>query len=179
MSGVLDVVAIPGGAAVVATNSWAAIQGAEKLRIRFKPTPHDQLDSAAISKQMRAGLGEDAQPINARADGDWVAVSTSSQSIAERVMRLVGRPDLIEQPWFASGHQRAEHADELDDAVSSWIGARRTSEVIAASSRRSGTTARHPGSPPWMCRRRSARRTAPRTRRRRRRTANRACRSSR
>jgi crotonobetainyl-CoA:carnitine CoA-transferase CaiB-like acyl-CoA transferase len=65
-------------------------------------------------------------------DGEWVAVSTSSQSIAERVMRLVGRPDLIDEPWFATGHQRAEHADELDDAVSSWIGARSTAHVIAA-----------------------------------------------
>ncbi len=31
------------------------------------------------------------------ADGEWVAVSTSSQSIAERVLRLVGRPDLVER----------------------------------------------------------------------------------
>ncbi len=37
-------------------------------------------------------------------DGQWVAVSTSSQSIAERVMRLVGRPDVIDEPWFATGH---------------------------------------------------------------------------
>ena len=34
-------------------------------------------------------------------------------------MRLVGRPDLIDEPWFATGHQRAEHADELDEAVNS------------------------------------------------------------
>ena len=39
-------------------------------------------------------------------------------------MRLVGRPDLIEQPWFATGHSRAQHADELDDAVGGWIAAR-------------------------------------------------------
>ena len=65
-------------------------------------------------------------------DGEWVAVSTSSQSIAERVMRLVGRADLIEEPWFATGHQRAEHADVLDEAVSSWIAARPTAEVINA-----------------------------------------------
>jgi len=65
-------------------------------------------------------------------DGDWVAVSTSSQSIAERVLRLVGRDDLVEQPWFASGRQRAEHADELDDAVGGWIGAHGTEEVVAA-----------------------------------------------
>jgi crotonobetainyl-CoA:carnitine CoA-transferase CaiB-like acyl-CoA transferase len=65
-------------------------------------------------------------------DGDWVAVSTSSQSIAERVMRLVGRADLVDEPWFASGHTRAEHADELDDAVGAWIAARPTGEVLAA-----------------------------------------------
>lgn len=64
-------------------------------------------------------------------DGEWVAVSTSSQSIAERVLRLVGRPDLVEQPWFATGHQRAQHADELDAAVSAWIAARPADEVVA------------------------------------------------
>jgi crotonobetainyl-CoA:carnitine CoA-transferase CaiB-like acyl-CoA transferase len=65
-------------------------------------------------------------------DGGWVAVSTSSQSIAERVMKLVGRPALATQPWFASGHGRAQHVEELDAAVSAWIGARPTAEVLAA-----------------------------------------------
>lgn len=65
-------------------------------------------------------------------DGQWLAVSTSSQSIAERVLRLVGRPDLIKQPWFATGRQRAEHADELDAAVGEWIAARDAAEVAAA-----------------------------------------------
>jgi len=65
------------------------------------------------------------------ADGEWVAVSTSSQSIAERVMRLVGRPDVVDEPWFATGHQRAQHADELDAAVAAWIAARPADEVVA------------------------------------------------
>ncbi|MGB3438807.1 MAG: CoA transferase [Actinophytocola sp.] len=65
------------------------------------------------------------------ADGEWVAVSTSSQSIAERVLRLVGRPDVVSEPWFATGHQRARHADELDAAVSSWIAERPADEVVA------------------------------------------------
>jgi crotonobetainyl-CoA:carnitine CoA-transferase CaiB-like acyl-CoA transferase len=65
------------------------------------------------------------------ADGEWVAVSTSSQSIAERVLRLVGRPDVVDEPWFATGHQRAQHADELDAAVAGWIAARPTDEVVA------------------------------------------------
>ncbi|MBK3636555.1 CoA transferase [Streptomyces sp. MBT97] len=66
------------------------------------------------------------------ADGGWVAVSTSAQSVAERVMRLVGRPDLIDEPWFATGADRAAHADVLDEAVGSWIAARDRVDVLAA-----------------------------------------------
>ena len=66
------------------------------------------------------------------ADGRWVAVSTSAQSIAERVMTLVGRPDLIDEPWFATGSGRAEHADLLDEAVGGWIAQRPRQEVIEA-----------------------------------------------
>ncbi|WP_405947339.1 CoA transferase [Streptomyces prunicolor] len=66
------------------------------------------------------------------ADGSWVAVSTSAQSIAERVMRLVGRPELIDEPWFATGADRARHADILDAAVGDWIAQRTRTEVLAA-----------------------------------------------
>ena len=65
-------------------------------------------------------------------DGSWVAVSTSAHSIAERVMRLVGRPEFIDEPWFSSGAERAKHADELDAAVGSWIAERDRDEVLRA-----------------------------------------------
>ncbi|MEV4396778.1 CoA transferase [Nonomuraea sp. NPDC049607] len=64
-------------------------------------------------------------------DGRWLAISTSAQPIAERVVTLVGRADLVEQPWFASGHGRVQHVDELDEAVATWIAARDADEVIA------------------------------------------------
>lgn len=66
------------------------------------------------------------------ADGTWVAVSTSAQSIAERVMTLVGRPDLIDEPWFATGADRARHADLLDEAVGGWIARHTRTDVLAA-----------------------------------------------
>lgn len=66
------------------------------------------------------------------ADGSWLAVSTSAQSIAERVMHLVGRPDLIDEPWFGSGSGRAEHCDVLDEAVGGWIARRTRAETMAA-----------------------------------------------
>ncbi|MGW2413285.1 CaiB/BaiF CoA transferase family protein [Streptomyces tubercidicus] len=66
------------------------------------------------------------------ADGSWVAVSTSAESVAERVMRLVGRPEVIDEPWFATGEGRARHADELDAAVGDWIARHDRAEVLAA-----------------------------------------------
>ncbi|MFD0031398.1 CaiB/BaiF CoA transferase family protein [Streptomyces sp. NPDC055059] len=65
-------------------------------------------------------------------DDKWVAISTSAQSIAERVMRLVGRPELIDEPWFETGAGRAGHADELDTAVGSWIARHSRDDVLAA-----------------------------------------------
>ncbi|HEX2173383.1 MAG TPA: CoA transferase [Dehalococcoidia bacterium] len=64
-------------------------------------------------------------------DGRWVAISTSADSIAERVMRLVGHPEVIDEPWFKSGRQRAAHGDELDAMVGEWIGRHDLEMVIA------------------------------------------------
>jgi len=65
-------------------------------------------------------------------DGSWVAVSASAQQIANRVMRLVGHPEVIDEPWFASGFGRYEHVEEIDQYVSDWIAARDRDEVIEA-----------------------------------------------
>jgi crotonobetainyl-CoA:carnitine CoA-transferase CaiB-like acyl-CoA transferase len=70
--------------------------------------------------------------VYATADGKWVAVSSSATSIAERVMRLVGKADLVSEPWFATGAGRASHVDEIDAAVAAWIAARDREEVVAA-----------------------------------------------
>ncbi|MEV0587506.1 CoA transferase [Nonomuraea sp. NPDC050310] len=64
-------------------------------------------------------------------DGRWLAISTSAQSIAERVVTLVGRADLVAEPWFATGSGRVAHVEELDAAVGSWIAERDAEEVIA------------------------------------------------
>jgi crotonobetainyl-CoA:carnitine CoA-transferase CaiB-like acyl-CoA transferase len=96
-----------------------------------QPLWYDQLDHV----QPRTGnRSANNAPRNTyrTADGSWVAVSTSAQSVAERLMRLVGRPDLIEEPWFATGADRARHADELDDAVGAWIARRSRTEVLDA-----------------------------------------------
>jgi crotonobetainyl-CoA:carnitine CoA-transferase CaiB-like acyl-CoA transferase len=63
------------------------------------------------------------------ADEQWVALSTSSDSVAARVLRLVGVGD---DPRFATFASRVEHRAELDQIVADWIGARSMDEVLAA-----------------------------------------------
>ena len=94
-------------------------------------TSYDQL---GLVQERRGNRSVNNAPRNCyrAADGNWVAVSTSSQSIAERVLRLVGRPEYLHEPWFSTGRGRAQHADELDAAVAAWIGERDTPEVLAA-----------------------------------------------
>lgn len=63
-------------------------------------------------------------------DGHWIAISTSANTIAENVMRLVGHPEVIDEDWFATGSGRAAHGDLLDGYVSSWVGERTRDEVV-------------------------------------------------
>lgn len=65
-------------------------------------------------------------------DGRWVAISTSADSVAARVMELVGHPEVTREPWFGSGRTRAQHADLLDPLVAAWIAARDYEEVVTA-----------------------------------------------
>ncbi len=96
-----------------------------------QPTVYDQL---GVVQQRTGNRSSNNAPRNTyrTTEGTWLAVSTSAQSVAERVMRLVGRPELIDEPWFASGGGRAAHADILDDAVGGWIAQRTAAEVVAA-----------------------------------------------
>jgi crotonobetainyl-CoA:carnitine CoA-transferase CaiB-like acyl-CoA transferase len=62
-------------------------------------------------------------------DGAHFAVSGTSPTAAERIIRLVGGDELLEDPRFAAHDGRTEHADELDTLVARWIGERDADEV--------------------------------------------------
>jgi crotonobetainyl-CoA:carnitine CoA-transferase CaiB-like acyl-CoA transferase len=61
------------------------------------------------------------------ADGKWVAVSTSSDSVAARVMALIGAGDDERSTTFDG---RVAHRDEIDQRLSAWIGERSIAEVL-------------------------------------------------
>ncbi|MER7745535.1 CoA transferase [Streptomyces bacillaris] len=94
------------------------------------PTVYDQL---GIVEQRHGNRSTNNAPRNTyrTGDGHWVAVSTSAQRIAERVLELVGHPEVIEEEWFATGHGRAQHAELLDTLVGGWISERTRDEVVS------------------------------------------------
>jgi crotonobetainyl-CoA:carnitine CoA-transferase CaiB-like acyl-CoA transferase len=97
----------------------------------MQPMVYDQLGTI---QQRTGNRSVNNAPRNTyqTSEGKWVAISTSAQSIAERVMELVGHPEVIKEPWFQSGSERAKHADELDEMVGSWIAQRTVDEVVDA-----------------------------------------------
>lgn len=89
----------------------------------------------AVLGRVRQRLGNrslSSAPRNAyrASDGGWVALSASAQPVFERLMRAVGRPELITDARFLTNHDRIEHAAELDAVLSAWIGGKPRDEVI-------------------------------------------------
>ena len=63
------------------------------------------------------------------ADDRWVAVSTSAESVAQRVLDLLG---VQGDPRFGSFADRATHRVELDELMTAWVAERSLAEVLAA-----------------------------------------------
>ncbi|MFJ5306913.1 CaiB/BaiF CoA transferase family protein [Streptomyces sp. NPDC088350] len=64
------------------------------------------------------------------ADGQWLAVSSASPSIAVRLFRAVERPDLAGNPDYVDPVRRQERAAEVDRVVADWIGRRTLDEAM-------------------------------------------------
>jgi crotonobetainyl-CoA:carnitine CoA-transferase CaiB-like acyl-CoA transferase len=60
-----------------------------------------------------------------------VCLSASIQKMTERLLRAIGRPELITDPRYATNSERLKHADELDAIIGGFIGARTQGENVA------------------------------------------------
>ncbi|MGH2785308.1 MAG: CaiB/BaiF CoA transferase family protein [Actinomycetota bacterium] len=75
------------------------------------------------------------------ADELWVGVSGTAQTVAERIFRAIGRPELASDPRFATNNDRLEHIEELDAVIGDWIGGHTLDEVIEAFEREDAAAA--------------------------------------
>jgi len=66
------------------------------------------------------------------ADGKYVVVGGNGDSIYQRLMRAIGRPEMADAPRFATNAKRVENEREIDAAISAWTGALASGEVLDA-----------------------------------------------
>ena len=69
--------------------------------------------------------------VYATADGKHVALSASMQAMAERLLRAIGRPELIEDPRFRTNTDRVANNDQLDQIVAEFMGRHSQAELLA------------------------------------------------
>ena len=65
------------------------------------------------------------------ADGAVVLIAGNGDSIFKRLMAVVGRPDLADDPALADNAGRVRRVDELDDAIGAWTAQHPATEVLA------------------------------------------------
>lgn len=65
------------------------------------------------------------------ADGAWVCLSASTQGMTEKLLRAIGRPELIADPRFRTNADRLMHVEELDGIIAAFIAARGLDETLA------------------------------------------------
>jgi len=64
-------------------------------------------------------------------DGRFVALSASTQKMAERTFAAIGRPELIRDPRYSTNNERVKHAEELDAIIGAFVAERTQAENVA------------------------------------------------
>ncbi|HTG98326.1 MAG TPA: CoA transferase, partial [Burkholderiales bacterium] len=64
-------------------------------------------------------------------DDLYVALSASTQKMAERTLRAIGRPELIDDPRYRTNAERVKHAADLDAIIGAFVAGRTQAENVA------------------------------------------------
>ncbi|WP_063683338.1 CaiB/BaiF CoA transferase family protein [Bradyrhizobium stylosanthis] len=64
-------------------------------------------------------------------DGRHVVIAGNSDAIFKRLMQVVGRPDLADEPALASNDGRVRSNEMLDAVIATWTSARTMDEILA------------------------------------------------
>jgi formyl-CoA transferase len=64
-------------------------------------------------------------------DGQHVVIGANGDSIFKRLMNMIGRSDLADDPSLADNAGRAQRADELDVVIGEWTGCHDADEAVS------------------------------------------------
>jgi crotonobetainyl-CoA:carnitine CoA-transferase CaiB-like acyl-CoA transferase len=92
-------------------------------------------------KQRAGSASNTASPRNVYkcADGKYLALSGSTPAVARRIFEIIGRPDMNQDPRFATNSDRVKHRALVDEAVGGWFATRNSTEALETM-RQSGAT---------------------------------------
>ncbi|HKV84080.1 MAG TPA: CoA transferase [Ktedonobacterales bacterium] len=104
----------------------------EPLLRLLEPTLLDY-DQFGIQRGRIGNRSDHVAPRNTYQCGDdrWLSISASAQSIFERLMLAIGRPELREDPRFAVNSARVAHVVELDEIIGAWMRRHSRDEALA------------------------------------------------
>jgi crotonobetainyl-CoA:carnitine CoA-transferase CaiB-like acyl-CoA transferase len=68
--------------------------------------------------------------VYATKDGNWITVSSSTDSVAQRVMKMVGGDPLASDERFRTPEARRDNADLLDSIVAEWVKERTLEDAL-------------------------------------------------
>jgi crotonobetainyl-CoA:carnitine CoA-transferase CaiB-like acyl-CoA transferase len=63
-------------------------------------------------------------------DGNFVALSASTETMARRVFQAIGRPEMVADARFSSNSARLKHRAAVDAAVGAWFASKAREEAI-------------------------------------------------
>lgn len=83
-------------------------------------------------KQRVGSASNTASPRNVYqcADGKYLALSGSTPAVARRIFDIIGRPDMNEDPRFATNSDRVKNRGLVDAAIGGWFATRNSAEAL-------------------------------------------------
>jgi formyl-CoA transferase len=97
------------------------------------------LTESMLTEYMHAGTVRErmgnsylrAAPSSVYLTGDehWIAIGGNGDNVFARLARVLGQPELVEDERFSNNQARVTHYRELDEIISSWVGARSLKDV--------------------------------------------------
>jgi crotonobetainyl-CoA:carnitine CoA-transferase CaiB-like acyl-CoA transferase len=84
-------------------------------------------------KQRVGSASNTASPRNVYkcADGKYLALSGSTPAVARRIFEIIGRPDMNDDPRFATNSDRIKHRALVDEAIGGWFASRASADALA------------------------------------------------
>jgi len=91
-----------------------------------------EYDGAGIVREPSGSTITGIVPTNTYlcADGKYIIIGGNGDSIYQRLMRAIGRPEMAEDEKFATNAKRVENEKEIDEAILAWTKARSSAEAL-------------------------------------------------